>query len=122
MTPYMIELRVNDAGATARWLAATLDFSEMMRDPAGGFILMRAGDWRLAIRQKAPASTGINLVLAVDDLAAAGDRLRERGLEPGPVVAVPHERYHRFSVATPDGWTVTLFAWDRPGVSGSIAG
>jgi len=54
-----------------------------------------------------PGSGGVNISFAVDDVDEAANRLREAGVEVGPVA---HEEYgSHCDVVGPEGYVVSLF-------------
>jgi len=114
MTLYMVELAVKDLSAARSWLIEVVQMRELRHDPTGPFALLESGTMRIALVQREPAATGVNLVFSVADLDATEARLRNAGLTATPPVDVPHEAYRRCTVAGPEGWKVTLFQFNSP--------
>jgi hypothetical protein len=60
------------------------------------------------------------LVYRVDDLEAAVAELKQRGVDAGPELGIPHGPLHSFSLA--GGQRVGLYELTRPGASERLAG
>ena len=90
-------------------LGLPLEFS----DP-GTCAFLRLGDFRIALYagRDAPVCQPPMLALDVPDIETSARALRERGVDIGPVEAVPGGRAARF--ADPDGHRFELHQPDRP--------
>jgi hypothetical protein len=60
------------------------------------------------------------LVYRVADIEAAAAELRERGLDPGPELGIPHGPIHSFTLA--DGHRIAIYELTRPERAASIEG
>jgi predicted enzyme related to lactoylglutathione lyase len=105
----MVELAVRDLESACRWLIDHVGMRVVRSDPAGPFVLLESGGSRLALVQRDPPTTGVNLVFAVADLDQVLDRCRAAGVDCSPPVDVPRESYRRFTATGPEGWKVTFF-------------
>ena len=61
---------------------------------------------------RADADSGRHIALHVEDLAAARQRIEERGLPLSPAGGIPGAE--RFFTADPDGNRIELICWRRP--------
>ena len=60
------------------------------------------------------------LVYRVPDLEAAAAELRERGLDPGPELGIPHGPIHSFTL--PGGHRIAIYELTRPERAASLEG
>lgn len=113
---HMTELTVSDATGSAHWYVATLGFVVELTDAVNGFVLLaHPGGGRLALRVGDPVAAGVKVHLEVSDLDSHVARLHKSGFALDGVAKVSPEGYRRVKVRDPDGVTVVLFEWCRPG-------
>ena len=109
---FMVEIRVADWAASARWYAETLGLRPSFEDREGRFALLEAGGGRVALKEgegrgdREPA----RLVFRVDDVDTARDRLVGLGVAVEPITESA-EGYREARLADPDGTPIRLFAW-----------
>ncbi|MBN9518153.1 VOC family protein [bacterium] len=116
---FMVELAVTDVVASRRWYESALGLAVTLEDPTTGFVLLedRRGG-RVALKPGTPVPGGVVLHFEVPDVEAA---LVERGLAADGPVTASVEGYHEAFVRDPDGYRVSLFAWDRRTGTGAAA-
>ena len=113
---HMTELTVRDATLSARWYAETLGFAVELTDAANGFVLLgHPGGGRLALKVGDPVASGVKLHVHVGDLDGHVARLHKMGVAFDGGAKVSAEGYRRVKLRDPDGVTVVLFEWCRPG-------
>ena len=112
----MTELAVRDASASALWYAETLGFVVELTDAVNGFVLLaHPGGGKLALKVGDRVAAGVTLHLEVADLDGQVARLAKIGVAPDGAAKVSAEGYRRVKLRDPDGVTVVLFEWCRPG-------
>ena len=107
----MVEVRVVDRAASARWYGEVLGLRPILDDPAGGFLLMAAGPGRVALKE-GPAAGGrgaVRLIFRVGDVDAERARLAGMGVEVSGV-SESAEGYREARLADPDGTPIHLFS------------
>jgi catechol 2,3-dioxygenase-like lactoylglutathione lyase family enzyme len=109
---YFVELTVADWRAARAWYRDALGLAVELEDEATGFVLLRAGGSRVALKAGTPRPGTVKLVFEVADLAAGLDRLAGLGAAVGPVKPSA-EGYRRAFVRDPDGYEIGLFEWVR---------
>ncbi len=113
---HMTELTVRDASASTRWYVETLGFVVELTDAVNGFVLLEhPGGGRLALKAGHPVAAGVKLHLEVSDLDGQVARLHKMSVGLDGVAKVSPEGYRRIKLSDPDGVTVVMFEWCRPG-------
>jgi catechol 2,3-dioxygenase-like lactoylglutathione lyase family enzyme len=111
---FMVEVRVADWAASARWYVDVLGLRPAFEDRDGRFLLLEAGACRVALKEKdgpgPPDRGAVRLVFRVEDVEAARERLMALGVEVGPV-SESAEGYREARLADPEGTPIHLFAW-----------
>lgn len=111
MTLYMVELAVADVARSVAWYRDVLGLKVEMTSEPNGFVLMAAGDGRLALKRGTPPATAVRLHFFVPDLSAELARLAALGVHPESDIKTSPEGYRRAAFRDPDGYAVTLFEW-----------
>lgn len=106
-----VELRARDVAATEAWYRDVLGLEVVLRDEAAGFVLLRAGDGRLALKAGEPVPGGALLAFEVDDLDAWLARLEEKRVPLDGQLKESPEGYRRARLRDPDGHPITLYEW-----------
>ncbi len=109
---FMVEIRVADWAASARWYAEALGLRPSFEDREGRFALLEAGGGRVALKEGAGGGDRepARLVFRVDDVDAARDRLIGLGVAVEPITESA-EGYREARLVDPDGTPIRLFAW-----------
>lgn len=115
---FMTEVRVFDWPATVRWYVETLGLRVLLSDEPNGFILLGAGQGRLALRRSTATCEAVNhtrFVFRVPDVDAERARLLASGVPVTEPVENDRESYREVRLTDPEGTAITLFTWMRPG-------
>ena len=109
---FMVEVRVADWAASARWYVEVLGLQPILEDRDRRFLLLEAGPTRIALKEGAEVADrgAVRLVFRVGDLDAARDRLVGLGVEVGPITE-SDEGYREARLTDPEGTPIHLFAW-----------
>ena len=113
----MTEVRVFDWPGTFRWYVETLGLRLLLHDEPNGFVLLGAGNGRLALRRSTAVCEAINharLVFRVADVDAERARLLRSGIPVTEPVVNARESYREVRLSDPEGTSITLFTWTRP--------
>lgn len=104
-----VVLETNRMEASARFMRL-IGMRAIFDGPEVSVYEMRGGTHLLLMRRDAVAGGDAAFDLMVDDLRAAHARLRDAGLDPGPIEARPAIDHEVFRVREPAGHTITFFS------------
>ena len=108
---FMVEVRVADWTASARWYVDVLGLRPILEDLDRLFLLLEAGSGKVALKE-GPSLVdrgAVRLVFRVGDVDAARDRLIGLGIDVG-LVTESAEGYREIRLADPDSTPIHLFA------------
>ncbi|WP_165221583.1 VOC family protein [Aquisphaera insulae] len=117
---FMTVIKVRSWEESLRWYSAALGLFPVLTDAVRGFVLLAAGNGRLALQQRREDDPGeeprrdARLVFLVPDVEAEYRRLAERGIEVTPPALNARENFTEIRLHDPDGVPLTLFSWTRP--------
>jgi glyoxylase I family protein len=111
MELFMVEVRVADLTAAARWYVAILGLRAALEDRRGRFVLLEAGPGRVALKEGPPAADrgAVRLVFRVGDVDAERSRLVGLGVAVSAVTESV-EGYREVRLADPEGTPIHLFS------------
>jgi predicted enzyme related to lactoylglutathione lyase len=109
---FMVEVRVADWAASARWYVEVLGLRPILEDRQRRFLLLEAGSARVTLKEGSGSCDreAVRLIFRVSDIDAA--RARLVGL--GVAVSEPTrsaEGYREVHLSDPEGTPIHLFAW-----------
>jgi catechol 2,3-dioxygenase-like lactoylglutathione lyase family enzyme len=108
---HFVELTVRDWEASLRWYTGVLGLSVTLSDAAGRFALLQAGLGRVALKAGEPNPGTTCLAFEVPDLDTFLVRLTESGISAEAPKASA-EGYRRVLLRDPDGYPISVFAWN----------
>jgi predicted enzyme related to lactoylglutathione lyase len=117
MELFMTEVRVFDWPGTVRWYVETFGLRILVNDEPNGFVLLAAGQSRLALRRgvaRCEAVYHTRLHFRVPDVDAERARLLAAGVAVSEPVENDRESYREVRLTDPEGTAITLFTWSKP--------
>ena len=118
----MVEVRVADWAASARWYVEILGLRPILEDRERRFLLLEAGAGRVALKEGSGSADrgAVRLIFRVADVDAARARLVGLGVAVSESTRSA-EGYREVRLGDPDGTPIHLFAWVEV-ASGSSSG
>jgi hypothetical protein len=112
----MTVIKVADWLGTLAWYVETLGLLPVLTDTDHRFVLLAAGNGRLALQGEPGAGhqnpkSVVRLVFQVPDVDEVRKRLIDKGLDVGPPTDNVQEGYREICLSDPEGTPVTLFSW-----------
>ena len=109
---YLVELTVTDWLASVAWYEA-LGLRLSLKDEKTRYALLEAPRGRVALKEGNAEPASALIAFEVSDLGAEIKRLAEQGIVPEGQVKGGDEGYRRAIFRDPDGYRVSLFAWQK---------
>ena len=113
---FMVEVRVADWDASARWYVDVLGLRPVLEDRERRFLLLEAGSGRVALKGGAAVEDrgAVRLVFRVGDVDESRARLVALGVEVG-LPTESAEGYREVRLLDPGGTPIHLFSWAAGG-------
>jgi catechol 2,3-dioxygenase-like lactoylglutathione lyase family enzyme len=112
----MTVIKVADWQGTLAWYVETLGLLPVLTDAEHRFVLLAAGNGRLALQGDPGAGPQnprsiVRLVFQVPDVDQVRGRLIDKGHEVGLPIDNVREGYREIRLSDPEGTPVSLFSW-----------